>query len=62
MRRYKHELQRYLKYKKHVYLIELHVVELRNKLCRQACKYGNVNKVTRELYLKYNRYLHLLNP
>ena len=41
---------------------ELRVVELRNQLCRQACKNGDINKVTRELYLKYNRYLHLLNP
>ena len=62
MRRYKYELQKYLKYKKHVYHIELRVVELRNQLCRQACINGDINKVTRELYLKYNRYLHLLNP
>jgi len=62
MRRYKHELKKYLKYRNHVYYVESRVVALRNQICQQACKYGNVDDVTRELYLKYNRYLLLLNP
>ncbi len=62
MRRYKHELQKYLRYKKHVYYVEARCMSLRNSICRQACKYGNVDKVTRELYLKYNYYLRILRP
>ena len=62
MRRYKHELIKYLRYRNHVYYVEAHVVSLRNKLCKQACAYGHVDNMTRELYLKYNRYLLLLNP
>jgi hypothetical protein len=62
MRNYKHELIKYLRYRNHVYYVEAHVVELRNTICKQACKYGNVDNITRELYLKYNRYLLLLNP
>lgn len=60
MRRYKHELKKYLRYKKHVHYVENRCMILRNSICRQACKYGNVDKVTRELYLKYNNYLRLL--
>ena len=62
MRNYKHELIKYLRYKRHVYYVEARVVELRNSICRQACKYGNVDNFTRELYLKYNKYLYLLKP
>ena len=62
MRNYKHELIKYLRYRKHVYYVEARVVELRNNICKQACKYGNVDNLTRELYLKYNRYLLILNP
>jgi len=62
MRRYKHELQRYLKYKRHVYYVETRCMELRNNICRQACKHGNVDSITRVLYLKYNDYLRILRP
>ena len=62
MRRYKNELIKYLRYKKHVYYVENRVVKLRGEICKQACKYGNVDEVTRKLYLKYNRYLQLLKP
>ncbi len=37
-------------------------LELRSKICKQACLYGTVDETTRILYLKYNRYLHLLKP
>jgi len=62
MRRYKNELQKYLKYKKHVSYVESRVVELRSSICKQAVLYGNVNDITRKLYLKYNDYLKLLRP
>ena len=62
MRRYKNELQKYLRYKKHVSYVESRVVQLRSNICKQAALYGNVNDITRELYLKYNNYLKLLRP
>ena len=62
MRNYKHELVKYLKYKQHVYYVEARCMELRNSICRQACKYGNVDELTRKLYLKYNNYLRILRP
>jgi len=37
-------------------------MELRNNICRQACKHGNVDSITRVLYLKYNDYLRILRP
>jgi len=57
MRRYREELINYLRYKKHVSYVESFVLAIRNKLCRDACTYGNVDKHTRYLYLKYNNYL-----
>ena len=57
MRNYKHELIKYLKYRKHVQYVENACMHLRNSICRQACKYGNFNNVTRTNYLKYNKYL-----
>ena len=50
-------LKEYLKWKKHISYVESRVVELRGTLCIQAITYGNVDKNTRELFLKYNRYL-----
>ncbi len=55
-------LERYLRYRKHIDTIEKRVVELRNKVCKQALLYGNVDEVTRELYFKYNQYLQYINP
>ena len=57
MRNYKHELIKYLKFKKHMGYVESQCMHLRNSICRQACMYGNVDKVIREKYLKYNKYL-----
>ena len=37
--------------------VENRCMHLRNSICRQACKYGNVDIVTRTNYLKYNNYL-----
>ena len=57
MRNYKHELIKYLKWKKHYAYVESRVVELRAKICRDASMHGTINTRTRELYLKYNDYL-----
>jgi hypothetical protein len=62
MRKRKYILLEYLKYKRHINYVESRVVELRSSICRQAIMYGNVDKITRELYLKYNEYLRLLDP
>ena len=57
MRRYRDELIRYLKYKKHESLVETRLMNLRNKICKQAVLYGDVDIITRKQYLKYNKYL-----
>ena len=54
MRRYKQELIKYLKYKKHYNYVEKRVVELRNKICNDAAMHGTIGVTTRKLYLKYN--------
>ena len=61
MRRYKDDLKKYLKYIKHYNYVESRVVELRNKICRDATLYGTIGTTTRKLYLKYNNYLIKLN-
>ena len=61
MRRYKDDLKKYLKYKKHYAYVETRVVQLRNKICRDATLYGTIGTTTRKLYLKYNNYLIKLN-
>tara|TARA_Y100001958_G_C21177647_1_gene508133 strand:+ start:978 stop:1175 length:198 start_codon:yes stop_codon:yes gene_type:complete len=60
MRRYKQELIKYLKYKKHYNYVEKRVVELRNKICSDAAMHGTIGVTTRKLYLKYNEYLRKL--
>jgi len=62
MRRRKHILQQYLRYTKHIDYVRRRTLELRSKLCKQACLYGTIDNTTRKLYLKYNRYLQLLKP
>ena len=57
MRNYRHELKQYLRYKKHYNYVESRVVELRNKICKDATVYGTIGTRTRDLYLKYNDYL-----
>ena len=61
MRRYRDELTKYLRYKKHYAYVETRVVQLRNKICRDATLHGVIGTTTRELYLKYNNYLIKLN-
>ena len=60
MRRRLHILKEYLRYKKHIAYVEKQTLELRNSICRQAVLYGNVDKITRTLFLKYNEYLKQL--
>lgn len=62
MRKRLHILKEYLKYKRHISYVEARVVELRGSICKQAVLYGNVDKTTRELFIKYNAYLILLRP
>ena len=57
MRSYKDELIKYVKLKKHIRYVETRCMHLRNSICRQACKYGDVDNITRTRYLKYNKYL-----
>ena len=54
MRRYKHELIKYLKWKKHYAYVESRTLELRAKICRDATMHGTIGVTTRKLYLKYN--------
>ena len=61
MRRYKAELIAYLKFKKHYKYVENRTLELRSKICRDATMHGTIGVITRELYLKYNKYLIKLN-
>ena len=60
MRRRLHILKEYLRYKRHIAYVEKQTLELRNSICRQAVLYGNVDKITRTLFLKYNEYLKQL--
>jgi len=60
MRRYRDELVKYLKYKKHIQHVETRCMHLRNKICKQAVLYGDVDNVTRQLYKKYNNYLKII--
>ena len=62
MRKRLHILKQYLKYKRHIALVESRVVELRASICKQAVLYGTVDNLTRDLFLKYNNYLKLLRP
>ena len=37
--------------------METRLMHLRNKICKQAVLYGDVDDVVRKQYLKYNKYL-----
>ena len=50
-------IRNYLKYKQHVQFVQERTLELRSKICSQACLYGTVDEITRTLYLKYNNRL-----
>ena len=51
----------YYKKKRLERFITARVLELRNNICKQACKYGVVDDVTRQLYTKYKNKLNELN-
>ena len=57
MGKYKDELIKYIKYKKHVSYVETRLMHLRNNICKQAVLYGDVDDIVRKQYLKYNNYL-----
>ena len=46
---------------RHKKYVEDMVTTMRGRVCKQAILYGNVDRRTRELYLKYNEYLMELN-
>tara|TARA_B100000575_G_scaffold203447_1_gene165074 strand:+ start:456 stop:716 length:261 start_codon:yes stop_codon:yes gene_type:complete len=51
----------YLRKQKHKSYVEKVVTEMRGKVCSQAIMYGNVDRTTRDLFLKYNEYLKNLS-
>ena len=51
----------YYKKKRLERYITARIVELRNNICKQACKYGTVDHNTRQLYAKYKNKLNELN-
>ena len=55
------KLGRYIRKLRHKRYVEDMVTTMRGRVCKQAILYGNVDKRTRELYLKYNEYLKKLN-
>ena len=57
MRRRLHMLKQYLRFKKHIAYVEHRTLQLRAKICNDACITGTVDNITRHLYLKYNNRL-----
>lgn len=55
------ELKMYWKKKRLERYIAARILELRNNICKQACKYGSVDHTTRQLYTKYKTKLKELN-
>ena len=55
------DIKMYYKKKRLERLITARVLELRNNICKQACKYGTVDYTTRRLYAKYKNKLNELN-
>jgi hypothetical protein len=55
------DIKMYYKKKRLERYITARIVELRNNICKQACKYGVVDNVTRQLYTKYKNKLNELN-
>tara|TARA_R100000734_G_C3215964_1_gene29296 strand:- start:189 stop:380 length:192 start_codon:yes stop_codon:yes gene_type:complete len=53
----KNKLGAYIRRRKHTQYVESFVTQLRGKIASQAIMYGNVDKRTRDLFLKYNSYL-----
>ncbi len=48
---------KYLRKRKHRSYLEKSVIEMRRKICKQACLTGEVDMLTRNLFLKYNNRL-----
>lgn len=55
------ELKMYWKKKRLERYITARILQLRNNICKQACKYGTVDDTTRQLYTKYKNKLKELN-
>ena len=55
------ELKMYWKKKRLERYITARILELRNNICKQACKYGTVDETTRQLYTKYKNKLKELD-
>jgi len=55
------ELKMYWKKKRLERYITARILELRNNICKQACKYGTVDDTTRQLYTKYKNKLKELD-
>ena len=55
------KLGRYIRKLRHKRYVEDMVTTMRGRVCKQSILYGNVDKTTRALYLKYNAYLMELN-
>ena len=51
------KLGKYLRKRKHRAYLEQSVIEMRSKICRQACLTGTVDLNDRHLFLKYNNRL-----
>ena len=54
------DIKMYYKKKRLERYITARIVELRNNICKQACKYGVVDQTTRQLYTKYKNKLNEL--
>ncbi len=50
----------YYKKKRLERYITKRIMQLRNEICKQACKYGVVDETTRQLYTKYKNKLNEL--
>ena len=50
-------MKAYFRKRRHRMYLETSVIEMRNKICRQACLTGEVDMKDRYLYLKYNNKL-----
>jgi len=55
------ELKMYWKKKRLERYITARILQLRNNICKQACKYGTVDETTRQLYTKYKNKLKELD-
>ena len=51
------KLGKYFRKKRHRDYLEKSVIEMRSKICKQACLVGEVDMITRNLFLRYNRKL-----